>query len=48
MYVIAFVVTMLVAGGVALLAYVRPKTAVPLTISIAVVAIAAMVLNPGS
>ncbi|MFB6531664.1 hypothetical protein [Streptomyces sp. NPDC056399] len=48
LYLIAIVVTGIVAAGLALLAYVRPDTGVPLTIAVAVVAIAAMLLKRGS
>lgn len=48
LYVLASVVTMLVASGLALLAYVRPETGVPLAVGVAVVAVAAMLLKPGS
>ncbi|WP_327167109.1 hypothetical protein [Streptomyces zaomyceticus] len=47
-YLLAIVVTGMVAGGLGLLAYTRPRTGIPLTIATAVVAIAATLLKPGS
>ncbi|MGW5779892.1 hypothetical protein [Streptomyces sp. NPDC003863] len=47
-YLLAVIVTGIVAGGLALLAYARPRTGIPLTIAVAVIAIAATVLKPGS